>query len=89
MNLRLYGGVTSAAVKLNAEKIRQSMGCDWLRVTESTDGCSIYAGANPKSRDVVFANPKRANRDKCIALDWEQAFIDAKVVSPPTAPPRS
>ena len=83
ITLRLYDGVTAAMVKLHAEKLRLSMGgCAWLRVTESIDGCDIYAGADPKNPQVEWASPKKQNKDACIALDWEQAFIDAKVVSP-------
>ncbi|AZZ54922.1 type IV secretory system conjugative DNA transfer family protein [Rathayibacter iranicus] len=85
INLRLYGGVTSAAVKLAQEKIRMSLGCDWLRLTEIEDGVAIYAGASPKFPTVVFARTGRSNstqnRDKTISLDWEQAFLDAKVAS--------
>ncbi len=83
ITLRLYDGVTAAMVKNASEKLRLAMGaCSWLRVTESIDGCDIFAGADPKSPNVVFATPKKPNQDKCIALDWEQAFMDAKVVSP-------
>ena len=80
MKLRLHDGVISSAVKAASEKLRVSFGCDWLRVTESEDGCTIYAGANPASPVVRFRDPKY--KRKCLELDWEQAFIDAKVVSP-------
>lgn len=78
IKLRLYGAVTLAIVKQNVEKIRNGMGgVTWLRVTASEDGCRIVAGARPA--DVTFA--RREHRDMCTALDWEQAFTDAKVIT--------
>lgn len=78
IKLRLYGAVTLAIVKQNVEKIRNGMGgVTWLRVTASEDGCRIVAGARPA--EVSFA--RREHRDMCTALDWEQAFTDAKVIT--------
>lgn len=78
IQLRLYGAVTLAIVKQNVEKIRNGMGgVEWLRVTASPDGCRIIAGARPA--EVQFA--RRENKDLCTALDWEQAFTDAKVIT--------
>ncbi|MBN9214692.1 MAG: hypothetical protein J0J04_07750 [Microbacterium sp.] len=78
IQLRLYGAVTLASVKQNVDKIRNGMGgVEWLRVTASPDGCRIVAGAKPA--DVQFA--RRDHKDFCTALDWEQAFTDAKVIT--------
>lgn len=79
MRLRLYDGETTATVKARAEKLRVALGCGWLRITEADDGCMIYAGADPRRPDVVFARPTQRNQDTTIALDWEQAFLDSKV----------
>lgn len=85
IDLRLYDGVTIADVKKNAAKLALSLNVEWLRITEFTDGCTIVAGANPTTRGVEFARPSarseiRSYLDYCLSLDWEQAFIDAKVI---------
>lgn len=81
ITIRLYGDVTLASVKQNVQKIRNGMGAvEWIRVTSAPDGCRIYAGASPNDTGVTFA--RRQGKDKCIALDWEQAFSDAKVITP-------
>lgn len=78
--LRLYGGVTLAEVRGYAQKIRQHLGSEWLRIEEAKDGCVIVAGVSPSSRGVKFASPEEKNREYVTQLDWEQAFSDAKVV---------
>ncbi len=85
IDLRLYDGVTITDVKKNAAKLALSMNVEWLRITEFTDGCTIVAGTNPTARGVDFARPSarseiRSYLDYCLSLDWEQAFIDAKVI---------
>lgn len=80
IQLRLYGSVTLATVKQQVEKIRNGMGAvEWIRVTSAEDGCRIVAGASPQHPAVVFS--RRANKDLCVALDWEQAWTDAKVIT--------
>jgi hypothetical protein len=80
IKLRLHGGVTLAEVRTAAQKLRQHLGSDWLRVAEAQDGCVIIAGADPKDdRRVMFARPEQKNRDYVTSLDWEQAFSDAKL----------
>jgi len=82
ITLRLYGGATLAAVKASIEKLRQGLGgCEWLRVTldpSNPDWCRIVAGARPSSDRVAFARPR--NFEITVALDWEQAFADAKLI---------
>jgi hypothetical protein len=85
IDLRLYDGVTITDVKKNAAKLGLSLNVEWLRITEFTDGCTIVAGVNPTTRGVEFARPSarseiRSYLDYCLSLDWEQAFIDAKVI---------
>jgi hypothetical protein len=81
MTLRLYQGVTIAEVRTAAQKIRQELGSDWLRIEKVEDGVVIVAGVNPNTaRRIVLARPEQANRDYMTALDWEQAFSDSKVV---------
>ena len=75
--IRLYGGVTLSDVRGAAQRIKQSWGCPWLRVTESPngDGIIIIAGANP-----THINPADETvRPYLTSLDWEQAWLDAKI----------
>ena len=81
IHLRLFGAVTLADVKKNIAKIRNAMGATpWVRVTAAEDGCRIIAGELPTSEDVDF--PSRREEELCTALNWEQAFSDAKVSGP-------
>lgn len=85
IDVRLYGGVTIMDVKKNAAKIALSMGAEWVRVTDYPEGASIVAGANPSSKNIEFGRPGvraevKSYLEYCLSLDWEQAFIDAKVV---------
>lgn len=85
IDLRLYDGVTIVDVKKAAAKIAQGLHAEWLRITDFNDGCTIVAGANPSTRGIEFARPSprsdiKSYLDYCLSLDWEQAFIDAKVI---------
>lgn len=77
MPLRLYGGVTLADVRGAAQRLRQNLASEWLRVEAAPDGCTIIAGVSPSKASL--ANPTRDER-YLASLDWEQAFLDAKVV---------
>lgn len=74
--LRLYGGVTLADVRGAADRIRQALGSEWLRVESAPDGCTLVVGASPSK--VQLGNPKR-DEHYIASLNWEQAFLDAKV----------
>jgi S-DNA-T family DNA segregation ATPase FtsK/SpoIIIE len=76
MHVRLYGGVTIADVRAQANRLRGELGTEWLRVGTAKDGIVIVAGANPKR--ARFAS--REFKEYAVALDWEQAYMDAKVV---------
>lgn len=79
IRLRLYGDVNLAKVKQSADRIRNGMGAvPWLRVSDAEDGIRIVVGAHPT--DVRFA--RAAYQTLCTALDWEQAFTVAKVITP-------
>lgn len=76
MKVRLYGGVTLADVRGAAQRLRQHLGSEWLRVEAAQDGCVIVAGTTPsKAR---LADPAR-DSDYLAALDWEQAWLDSKI----------
>jgi S-DNA-T family DNA segregation ATPase FtsK/SpoIIIE len=77
IHVRLYGGVTLADVRTATQRLKQSWGCPWLRVTESPngDGIIIVAGANP-----TYVNPADETvKPYLTSLDWEQAWLDAKI----------
>ncbi|WP_159599159.1 FtsK/SpoIIIE domain-containing protein [Agromyces humi] len=86
VQLKLYGGVTIAEVRTNAQKIRQALQSQWLRVAEAGDGViTIVTGANPTNTGFKYAEvrgrgSKMSHEDYVISLDWEQAFLVAKVI---------
>lgn len=75
LSVRLMDGVTLPDVRAAAGRMRISLGAAWLRVTSSEDGCVIVVGASPKTAALT----RESDRDMLIALDWEQAWLDAKV----------
>jgi hypothetical protein len=83
IQLKLYGGVTIAEVRNQAQKIRQSLSSGWLRVAAGADGVvTIVSGADPSGHGFVFAKTNRrlSNQDYVTSLDWEQAFLVTKVI---------
>ncbi|KQP63078.1 FtsK/SpoIIIE domain-containing protein [Nocardioides sp. Leaf285] len=76
ISLRLYDGVTLAEVRGMAQKLRQNLASQWLRVEAAPDGCVIVVGADPKR--VRLAAPERDAR-YLASLNWEQAWLDSKV----------
>lgn len=78
ITLRLYGGVTLADVRGAADRMRQALATPWLRVDAAADGCIIYAGARPSSVEIVSVK----DRDKVVALDWDQAWLKSKLDIP-------
>lgn len=76
VELRLYDGVTLSAVRLAADKLRTSLGSQFLRVTDSPDGCVIVVGANPEG--VKLLKPKE-DGEYLVKLDWDKAWLDSKV----------
>lgn len=76
VSLRLYGGVTSADVRSRSERLRQTLGVTWLRVSDADDGCVVYLGADPGSVD--FDDPDTGSA-LVASLDWAQAWMDASV----------
>jgi len=78
--LRLYGGVTLAAMKKAAEQLRLGLGATaWLRIADHPSGARIVVGGRPSDPSVTFA--RQAGRDLTTALDWGQAFGDSRVVN--------
>ncbi|NKY05849.1 hypothetical protein HF998_02455, partial [Cellulomonas hominis] len=84
IDLRLYGGVTLADVRGAQERIRTALGSSWLRVSEAADGCTLYAGALPARVQLA----RDSDRSKLVALDWEQAWLSAKVSGENASLPR-
>lgn len=77
ISIRLYGGVTLADVRGAAQRIKQSWGCSWLRVTEppNGDGVVIVAGVEPARSTPA----DETVLPYLVGLDWEQAWLDAKI----------
>ncbi|MFE6966805.1 FtsK/SpoIIIE domain-containing protein [Agromyces sp. NPDC057679] len=86
VQLKLYGGVTIEEVRQKAQKIRQALQSQFLRVAEAGDGIiTIVTGSNPNITGFKYAEARgRGNRmtheDYVTSLDWEQAFLVAKVI---------
>lgn len=76
ISMRLYGGVTLSDVRGQVARIRTTLGSPWLRVAAAEDGCVIFAGERPEK--VELTNERR-DRQRLVALDWEQAWLDSKV----------
>lgn len=74
LTIRLYGGVTLAEIRKKARAMRESVAAEFFRVAESDDGVELIIGANPSDLELS----SRAKR-LLAALEWEQAFIDAKM----------
>jgi S-DNA-T family DNA segregation ATPase FtsK/SpoIIIE len=92
MQIKLYGGVTIAEVRTQAQKIRQALNSQWLRVADGGDGVVVLvAGADPSNPGFVFARSntkKLSNQDYITSLDWEQAFLVTKVIGDGGAVPK-
>ncbi|QNE48710.1 hypothetical protein F1C58_16765 (plasmid) [Glaciihabitans sp. INWT7] len=91
MQVKLYGGVTIAEVRTQAQKIRQALNSQWLRVADGGDGVVvIVAGADPATPGFVFARTRMrlSNQDYVTSLDWEQAFLVTKVLGDGGALPK-
>lgn len=74
--LRLHGGVVGEDVRVKQQKLRQALGVEWLRIADAEDGVTIYGGCLPTDAQLRH---ERRDRDTLTALDWEQAFLDAKL----------
>jgi S-DNA-T family DNA segregation ATPase FtsK/SpoIIIE len=86
INLRLYGGVTLADVRLASQKLRQALGSGWLRVQQTPDGCVVVVGVAPNFRGIKFAGAPtnrngvrgRGNRPDAPGAPRDTAEEDAK-----------
>ncbi len=76
IQLRLYGGVTLADLRSARNRLRQTFGCEWLRVTEDDGRILLYVGGSPD--EAKLSVPSR-DKLRIAALDWEQAWLDSKV----------
>ncbi|WP_277209207.1 FtsK/SpoIIIE domain-containing protein [Isoptericola croceus] len=79
VTLRLYGGVTTPQVRAKSQVFAQTWGAPWLRLGPGDgDTITLYAGAKPS--EVRLADANRIEK-LVTSLDWEQAWVDAKVVN--------
>ena len=82
MDIFLGAGVTLDALRKQSEKIRQTLGAEWLIVDRAETGrATIVVGAAPGADGIEYANPADSNREYVTSLNWQQVFIAAKVVS--------
>ena len=83
VQLRLYGAVTTGAVRSAASKISEILAAPWVRVADAPDGCVLYLGDEPDDSDLA------SSRDAALvaSLDWEQAFLVSHVVGSAGAVP--
>ncbi len=87
LRLRLYGGVVVSNVRSQVSKLQQALQVSWLRVaaTDEPDLVIVYAGAVPSG--LALEGGERAQL-ALVALDWEQAWLDSKVVGAAGEPPK-
>jgi hypothetical protein len=78
IDLRLYGKVNLGTVRSAVENLKLVLGVPYLRVTDFADGCTLVVGADPSQ--VTLLNPTRDNA-YLTDLDWQNAFLSAKVVN--------
>ncbi|KAB1645448.1 hypothetical protein F8O06_04840 [Pseudoclavibacter sp. CFCC 14310] len=82
MDIFLGAGVTLDALRKQSEKIRQTLGAEWLIVDRAETGrATIVVGAAPGADGIEYATPADRNREYVTSLNWQQVFIAAKVVS--------
>ena len=74
--LRLYGGVSVADLRRRSDRLGALMRAEWLRVRDAGDLVEVYAGVRPALVRVV-----ERHRRTVAELDFEQAFVDAKLVT--------
>lgn len=75
IGVRFDSGVTLADVRGRAERIRSTMGCEWLRIQEAEEGCFLVVGASPARARV---HPRFIQ--DVTDLDWQQFFLDVGVL---------
>ena len=87
VRLRLYNGVVVADVRAQAGRLQQALQVSWLRVaaTDEPDLAVLYAGAVPAGLELEGGDQARL---LLTALDWEQAWLDSKVVGATGEPPK-
>lgn len=90
--VRLYGGNTLTDVRAVRSRLAGGFGAPWLRVTTGDDegSVTIYVGADPTTltrpgdddngrERPTFTLARPEDRLTIESLNWEQAFIDAKI----------
>ncbi|MBW3068959.1 hypothetical protein GZ998_05455 [Actinomyces sp. 594] len=75
--LRLYGGLSVADVRRRADRLAAILRAEWLRVRPAGDLVDLYVGAHPAQ-----ASPTPDSMRVLAELDFEQAFVDAGLVTP-------
>ena len=74
------GGVTVDAIQKKAPALKTALGVDYLRVAPVPGNASqvrMVFGCNPTSAELAPATLR-----ELVALDWQQAWADVKVIAP-------
>ena len=83
VSVRLYGGLGMADLRRRADRIAALMRADWIRVRADGDLVDLFVGARPATCEVA------AGYERTVAeLDFEQAWVDAKVLTAAGEVPR-
>jgi hypothetical protein len=83
--LRLFDGVTASQVRSALERMKTTLGAEWLRAEDAEEGCVLYAGDPPG--EVELASPGRDGAH-LTAVDWEEAWRNSGVKGAGGALPR-
>lgn len=85
VRLRLFDGVTASQVRSALERMKTTLGAEWLRAEDAEEGCVLYAGDPPG--EVELASPGR-DGPHLTAVDWEEAWRNSGVKGAGGALPR-
>lgn len=91
VRIRLHGDVTVEAIRKKAAAVQAQLGCAWFHVTAApaADQALLVMGDRPDAGTVAFSGPRaHEHREWCTRVEWEAAFLTAKVVGENGALPR-
>jgi len=77
VRVRLYGGLSLGDLRARADRIAALMRAQWLRVRGDGDLVDLFVGAYPGQAEVAGEH-----RRTVAELDFEQAWVSARTVTP-------
>lgn len=78
VSLALFGPVTLGDLRRKAAAVKSALGVKWLRFAELDGVIHAFVGESPTN--VTFADAEIERRIETI--EWEQAFVDSKLMTP-------